>query len=154
MGNQLSKPHHLWDCHRLYNIIYQSSNCHSQQYINYHCKNNLLYYCSLCSHNSAISFLHKNDWSQTCFHFIPLSNKGIAICMRMHTRGHQMMVIETSKTTNFWAHFFYNMFLYWLTIPFISIIFFYWQAFARWVKATNKATVLLALFFYNTIIYW
>ena len=58
-GNQLSKPHHLWDCHRIYNIIYQSSNCYNQQYINYHCKNNLLYYCSLCSHNSAISFLHK-----------------------------------------------------------------------------------------------
>ena len=30
--------------------------------------------------------------------------------MRMRTRGRQTMVTETSKTTNFQAHFFYNMF--------------------------------------------
>ena len=29
--------------------------------------------------------------------------------MHMHTRGHQMMVIETSKTINFWGRFVYNM---------------------------------------------
>ena len=32
--------------------------------------------------------------------------------MRMHTHGRQMMVTETSKATNLWAHFFYNMFIY------------------------------------------
>ena len=32
------------------------------------------------------------------------------MCMRTH--GHQMMVTETSKTTDIWARFFYNMFLY------------------------------------------
>ena len=29
------------------------------------------------------------------------------MCMR--TRGHQMMVTETSKTINFWGSFVYNM---------------------------------------------
>ena len=31
--------------------------------------------------------------------------------MRMCTHGRQTMVTETSETTNFWARFFYNMFL-------------------------------------------
>ena len=30
--------------------------------------------------------------------------------MRMHTHGRQTMVTETSKTINFRARFFYNMF--------------------------------------------
>ena len=34
-----------------------------------------------------------------------------------------MMVTEASKTTNFWDHFVYNMVLYQLAIPFISITF-------------------------------
>ena len=29
--------------------------------------------------------------------------------MRIHTRGHQAMVTETSKTINFWGRFVYNM---------------------------------------------
>ena len=74
--------------------------------------------------------------------------------MRMHTHGHQTMVTESSKTTNFWAHFFYNMFLYWLTIPFIGITFFYSQVYFRKVKAIYKTTTLLACFFYNTIFHW
>ena len=31
--------------------------------------------------------------------------------MHMRTRARQAMVTEIRKTTNFWAHFFYNMFL-------------------------------------------
>ena len=31
--------------------------------------------------------------------------------MRMHTRGHQMMVTETSKMINFWGCFVYNMYI-------------------------------------------
>ena len=31
--------------------------------------------------------------------------------MHMHTHGHQTMVTETSKKTNFKAHFVYNTFL-------------------------------------------
>ena len=32
--------------------------------------------------------------------------------MHMRTHGRQTMVTETSNTANFWARFFYNMFLY------------------------------------------
>ena len=49
--------------------------------------------------------------------------------MRMRTRGHQMIVTETSKTINFWGRFVYNMVIYWITILFIGITFFYWQVF-------------------------
>ena len=73
--------------------------------------------------------------------------------MRMCTRGHQMMVIETSKTINFWDFFVYNMVIYWITILFISITFFYWQVFLRWVKATNETTTLLTRLAYNTTLY-
>ena len=44
------------------------------------------------------------------------------------------MVTETSKTINFWACFFYNMFLYWIAIPFISIMFLCWQVFSGGLK--------------------
>ena len=72
--------------------------------------------------------------------------------MHMCIHGCQMIVIETSKTTNFWAHFFYNTFLYWLTILFIGIAFFYWQFYFRWVKAASETTTVLACF-YDTILY-
>ena len=42
----------------------------------------------------------------------------------MRTRGHHRMVTETSKATNFQAHFFYNTFIYWLTNPLINNNFF------------------------------
>ena len=73
--------------------------------------------------------------------------------MRIHTRGHQTMMIETSKTTNFWGHFVYNMVIYWIAILFIGITFFYWQVFLRRVKATNETTTLLSRFTYNTTLY-
>ena len=104
-GNQLSKTAPFIVSPQA--IIYQLSNHHSQQYINYHCKNNLVYCCSLCLFNSAMCFLHKGIVHKPVF--IPLSNKGV-IRMHMCTCGHQMMVTETSKTTNFWAQFFCNMF--------------------------------------------
>ena len=66
--------------------------------------------------------------------------------MCMHTRGHQTMVTETSKTINFWGHFVYNMVIYWIAILFISIMFFYWQIFLRCVKAINETTTLLTPF--------
>ena len=73
--------------------------------------------------------------------------------MRMHTRGHQTMVTEISKTINFWGRFVYNMVIYWIAILFIGITFFYWQIFLRRVKATNKTTTLLTCFVYNTTLY-
>ena len=70
--------------------------------------------------------------------------------MHMRTRGHQMMVTETSKTINFWGRFVYNMVIYWIAILFIGITFFYGQVFLRWVKATNETATLLTRFAYNT----
>ena len=73
--------------------------------------------------------------------------------MRIRTRGHQTMVIKTSKTINFWGCFVYNMVIYWITILFIGITFFYWQVFLRWVKVTNETTTLLTCLAYNTTLY-
>ena len=57
----------------------------------------------------SISFLHKVIvLKPVC----PTFKQRIAIHMHMCTHDRQMMVTETSKTTNFWVHFFYNMFLY------------------------------------------
>ena len=70
--------------------------------------------------------------------------------MHMYTRGHQMMVTETSKTINFWGRFVYNTVIYWI---FIGTTFFYWQVFLRRVKATNETTTLLTRFAYNTTLY-
>ena len=61
--------------------------------------------------------------SQT--HFCFALRQGIIIQMRMQIRGTLKMVIETSKTTNFQACFFYIAFLYWLTNLLISITFLY-----------------------------
>ena len=62
-----------------------------QQYINYCCRSNRLYCCSLCLHNSAAtSFL-----LQICFH--STFKQKIGICMHMCTHGCQMMVTETVK---------------------------------------------------------
>ena len=71
----------------------------------------------------------------------------------MRTRGHQMMVTETSKTINFWGCFAYNMVIYWIAILFIGITFFYWKVFLRRVRATNETTTLLTRFAYNTTLY-
>ena len=49
--------------------------------------------------------------------------------MRIGTRGCHRMVTETSKTANFLACFFYNMFLYWLANLLIDT-FLYWQVFS------------------------
>ena len=49
--------------------------------------------------------------------------------MSTSTRGHHRMATETSKTTNFQAHFFYNTFLYWLANLLIDVTFLYWQGF-------------------------
>ena len=72
--------------------------------------------------------------------------------MCMHTHGRQTMETETSRTTNFWACFFCNIFLYQLTIPFICTTFFYSQVYFRRVRTTNETTTLLACFFHNMIL--
>ena len=128
---------------------YNISNRHSHQYINYHTKNNLLYCYSLCLRNNAMYiFSTESNCSLTSLH--STFKQRISICMCLCTHGRQMIVTETSKTTNFQACVFVTYIsLYWLTIPFISIsTFFYW-----WIKVTNKTTTLLACFFYNTILY-
>ena len=51
----------------------------------------------------------------------PTFKQRIAIRMRMHTRGHHMIVTETSKTMNFWSRFIYNIVMYWIAILFISV---------------------------------
>ena len=47
---------------------------------------------------------------------------------------------ETRKMTSFWAHFFYNMFLYCLTIIIIGITFLHWQDFSSggWKKPRKQ----------------
>ena len=93
-------------------ILHQLLNHHSQQYIQYRCKNNLLYCCSLCLCNKAISFLHEAIVHKPVFHSTFMQRTAIRVCM--HTHGHQAMVTEISNTTNFRAHFFYKTFLCWL----------------------------------------
>ena len=68
--------------------------------------------------------------------------------MHMRTRGHQMMMTETSKMFNFWGCFVYNMVIYRIAILFTGITFFYWKVFLSWVKATNETTTLLTRFAY------
>ena len=64
-------------------------------------------------------------------------------------------VKETSKTTNFWAHFFYNTSLYCLALPFIDItlICFIYKFFGQ-DKATNETIIPYCNSFYNIIWYW
>ena len=96
----------------------------------------------LCVHVSVLYLFYiKRCGSQTCFH--STFKQRIAICMCMHTRGHQTMVTETSKKINFWGCFVYNIVIYWIAILFIGVTFFYWQVFLRCVKATNETTTLL-----------
>ena len=73
--------------------------------------------------------------------------------MRTRTDGRHTLVPETSQTTSFSAHFFYNTFLNVLTNPFFDVTFLYWQVFFRWVKETNETTNLQARFFYNAVFY-
>ena len=67
--------------------------------------------------------------------------------MRMRTHGCHRIVTEISKTANFQARFFYNMFLYWLATYSLLASFF------KWVKETNKTTNLECRFFYNSFLY-
>ena len=73
--------------------------------------------------------------------------------MRTRTHGRHTLVPETSQTTSFSAHLFYNTFLNVLTNPFIDVTFLYWQVFFRRVKETNETTNLQARFFYNAVFY-
>ena len=119
-GNQLSKPHHSSDPHRLWYIKYQIAIAQSTPItpiIVFYC-------CYLCLLNSRLYL-----FSITCL--CSAFKQSIMICMCMCTHGHQMMVTETNKTTNFYASFFYNMFLYWKVIPLIGITFFCWQVLFR-----------------------
>ena len=110
MGSHLSKLHHLSDPHRLSYTNYRITLV-SSTYINYCCKNNLLYCCSLCLHNSAISFQHKAIVHKPVFiKWLFTFKQRILIHMHMCTCGCQAMVTETSKTTNFWACFFETCF--------------------------------------------
>ena len=61
-------------------------------------------------------------------------------------------MIETSKSC-FWAHFFYNMFLYWLIILFISMMFFYWQVVSGWWKKLTKQSALTPISFTTHFIF-
>ena len=104
-------------------IIYQLSHCHSTQYICY--KKNLFYCCYLC----VVFYLF--CVKQSSSHLFSFAFKqSIIIHMCMHTHGCQMMVIGTSKTTNFLNNFFYNIFLYWIATPVIGVMFFYRQIFS------------------------
>ena len=97
------------------------SNCHSQQYINYCCKNNLLYCCSLCLCNSAISFLHKAIVYKLAL--IPFSKDN-----DMHTHVYSISPNDSGRNqqnNQFLSPFLYNTVLYWLTILFIGSAFFY-----------------------------
>ena len=67
--------------------------------------------------------------------------------MCMCTRGHQMMMTETSKTINILGRSVYNMVIYWIAILFLL------ASFLRRVKATNETTTLLTCFAYNMTLY-
>ena len=75
-------------------IIHQPSTYHSQQYINYHCRKTYFTVVFLCLYNSTLSFLHKATGHK------PVFKQRIAMCMHIWSHGHQMMVIQTTKTTS------------------------------------------------------
>ena len=95
------------------------------------------------------AFMHSNNGDRyyVCHHH--LANMSAVV-----NKTAQKLVVLLEQKTNFWGHFIYKIILYWLTISFIGITFFYWQAFFRWVKATNETTTPLACFFYNMILHW
>ena len=97
-------------------IIYQLSNHHSQQYINYHCKNNLLY-CSLCLCINVICFLHKAIVHNLISFQFQTKDSDAHVYVHQWSQNNGT---ETSKATKFCSRF-----LCWLTIPFINIMFFY-----------------------------
>ena len=69
--------------------------------------------------------------------------------MHMRTYHHHRMMIETSKTTNFPACFFYNIF-YIGEETYYRYNFFVLASFFRRMKETNKTTNFEACFFYNS----
>ena len=48
---------HIFSPIKILYRMYSRLNASSQQYINYHCENNIFYHCSLCLCNCARSFL-------------------------------------------------------------------------------------------------
>ena len=142
-GSQLSKTSPFIGSPQ--GIIYRLSNHHSSTSI---AVIRIIYFTVLCVYVLVLYLLDLKWLFTNLFH--STFEQRIVIHMHMSTCSHQIMVTETSKTTNFKACFFF----YWLTTPFISIIFFYWQVYFQRVKATNETTTLLAYLFYNTILYW
>ena len=67
--------------------------------------------------------------------------------MHMHTHGHQTLVTETSKTNNFWARSFYNMFLSLNSNPIQEYNIFLLASFFGRVKETNDITTFVGHFF-------
>ena len=68
-----------------------------------------------------------NDCSRICF--CSTFKQRIAIHMCMRTRGRHRLVTEISKTANFRAYFFYNMFIILVSKPTHPYNFLYWQVF-------------------------
>ena len=105
-------------------IIYQLSNHHSQQYINYHCKNNLLYCCSLCFY-VIVLYLFYIKWFFINLFSFHIQTKD----SDMHVYVHSWLLNDCDRNqpnNQFLGLFFCNMLLYWLTISCISVTFFYW----------------------------
>ena len=73
--------------------------------------------------------------------------------MCMHTRGHQMIATETSKTMSFRCRFIYNMGYILDSNPIHLYNVFLLTSFLRRVKATNEISTLLTRFIYNMTLY-
>ena len=135
-------------------IIYQLSNHHSQQYINYHFNNSLCYCCSLYLAMYVIAlYLFHIKWlfiNLFSFHIQTKYSDTHAYVYSWSPNDGD----RNQQKTNFWACFFCNIFIlvnnliHWYNI-------FYWQVHFRWNKVTNKTTILLvAHLLYNMILHW
>ena len=131
-GNQLSKTVPFIGSPQA--IIYQLSNRHSTQYIII-VVSKICYTVVICVYLIVpYLFCIKQSLSNlSSFHF-QTKHSDTHASTHSWSSNNAYMVTETSKTINFWACFFYNMFLYWIAIPFISIMFLCWQVFSGGLK--------------------
>ena len=98
-------------------IIYQLSNHHSQQYINYHCYFTVV----LCVHVIVLHLFYIFHKPIFIFQFQTKDDD-------THTYAQLWLPNSGDKkqqNNKVLSLFLCNMFLYWLTIPFIHITFFY-----------------------------
>ena len=122
-----------------------SLSCLTQQYINYHCRKNLFYCCSLCLRNSSTCFLHTAIVHKPIlFHFQTKDSN-------MYVYAHPLSPNDgdrNQQNNQLLSPFLYNTFLYWLiSNPIHWYNMFLLASFFRQVKDINKPTHPEACFF-------